>query len=36
MKMENAMNAPCDGTIKEFPYGPGDSVGKDAVMAVIG
>ncbi|MBN1930857.1 MAG: pyruvate carboxylase subunit B [Desulfobacterales bacterium] len=36
MKMENAMTAPCAGTIKEIPYGPGDSVPKDAVLAVIG
>jgi oxaloacetate decarboxylase alpha subunit/pyruvate carboxylase subunit B len=36
MKMENAMTAPCDGTIKAINYGPGDSVPKNAVLAVIG
>ncbi len=36
MKMENAMTAPCDGTIKAVNYGPGDSVPKNAVLAVIG
>ena len=36
MKMENSLNAPCDGTIKQLCCGSGDSVAKDAVLAVIG
>jgi oxaloacetate decarboxylase alpha subunit/pyruvate carboxylase subunit B len=36
MKMENALTAPCDGTIKAINYEKGDSVPKDAVLCVIG
>jgi biotin carboxyl carrier protein len=35
MKMNNNIDAPCDGVIKEIPYSAGDSVGKGAVLAVI-
>ena len=36
MKMENSLTAPCDGTVKSLPCKAGDSVAKDAVLAVIG
>lgn len=36
MKMENNLAAPCDGTVKALTCGAGDSVAKDAVLAVIG
>jgi oxaloacetate decarboxylase alpha subunit/pyruvate carboxylase subunit B len=36
MKMENALTAPVDGTIKAIGYSSGDSVAKDAVLCVIG
>lgn len=36
MKMENSLTAPCDGTVKALTCGNGDSVAKDAVLAVIG
>lgn len=35
MKMENALPAPGDGVIKAINFGSGDSVSKDAVLAVI-
>ena len=36
MKMENNLAAPCDGTVKALSCSSGDSVAKDAVLAVIG
>ncbi|WP_310599264.1 pyruvate carboxylase subunit B [Desulfobulbus sp.] len=36
MKMENNLTAPCDGTVKQLCCGSGDSVAKDALLAVIG
>ena len=36
MKMENALPAPVSGTIKAINFGSGDSVPKNAVLAVIG
>jgi oxaloacetate decarboxylase alpha subunit/pyruvate carboxylase subunit B len=36
MKMENALPAPCSGTIKAIGYKSGDSVAKNAVLAIIG
>ena len=36
MKMENNLSAPCDGTVKALTCGAGDTVAKDAVLAVIG
>lgn len=36
MKMENNLSAPCDGTVKALTCAAGDSVAKDAVLAVIG
>ena len=36
MKMENALAAPCSGTIQAINYKSGDSVGKGDVLAVIG
>jgi len=36
MKMENALQAPADGTIKAINYSSGDSVAKDDVLCVIG
>ncbi len=36
MKMENALPAPADGTIKAINYSSGDSVAKDDVLCVIG
>lgn len=35
MKMENALNAPCDGTVKSIDSASGESVVKGAVLAVI-
>jgi len=36
MKMQNSIPSPVAGTVKSLNLGPGASVGKDAVMAVIG
>ena len=36
MKMENALTAPADGTIKAINFERGDSVSKGAVLCVIG
>lgn len=36
MKMESALPAPIDGTVKELRFKTGDRVAKDAVLAVIG
>ncbi len=36
MKMESALPAPIDGTVKELRCKPGDRVTKDQVLAVIG
>ena len=36
MKMENALPAPASGTIKAIGFKSGDSVPKNAVLAVIG
>ncbi len=36
MKMENALPAPVSGTIKAVNFSSGDSVAKNAVLAVIG
>ena len=36
MKMENALPAPCSGTVKSIGFSSGDSVAKNAVLAVIG
>ncbi|MDX2498170.1 MAG: pyruvate carboxylase subunit B, partial [Desulfobacterales bacterium] len=36
MKMENALQAPADGTIKAINYSSGDSVAKDDVLCVVG
>ena len=36
MKMENALQAPADGTIKAINYSSGDSVAKEDVLCVIG
>jgi len=35
MKMENALVAPCDGTVSGIKFGSGDSVAKGAVLCVI-
>ncbi len=35
MKMENALKAPCDGTVKSIDSASGESVVKGAVLAVI-
>ena len=35
MKMENALNAPVDGKVTSLPCQPGQSVAKDAVLAVV-
>ena len=35
MKMENALTAPCDGTVQGIKFGSGDSVAKGAVLCVI-
>jgi len=36
MKMENALPAPCDGTISAISFASGDSVAKNDVLCVIG
>jgi len=36
MKMENALPAPADGTVKAINFSTGDSVAKDDVLCVIG
>jgi oxaloacetate decarboxylase alpha subunit/pyruvate carboxylase subunit B len=36
MKMENALPAPADGTVKAINFSVGDSVAKDDVLCVIG
>ncbi|MFH1983813.1 MAG: biotin/lipoyl-containing protein, partial [Pseudomonadota bacterium] len=36
MKMENALPAPCDGTIAAVNVKSGDNVAKGAVLVVIG
>ncbi len=36
MKMENALPAPADGTVKAINYSAGDTVSKDDVLSVIG
>ncbi len=36
MKMENALPAPCGGTVKAINYASGDSVSKNDVLLVIG
>jgi oxaloacetate decarboxylase alpha subunit/pyruvate carboxylase subunit B len=36
MKMENALSAPCSGTVQAVNYKSGDSVGKGDVLCVIG
>jgi len=36
MKMENALPAPCSGTIKAIKFNSGDSVAKNDVLCVIG
>ncbi|MFW6241749.1 MAG: biotin/lipoyl-containing protein, partial [Thermodesulfobacteriota bacterium] len=36
MKMENALPAPVDGTVKAINYDSGDSVAKNDVLAIIG
>ncbi len=36
MKMENALSAPCSGTIQAVNYKSGDSVGKGDILCVIG
>lgn len=36
MKMENALPAPCDGTIKAIDFDSGDTITKGAVLCVIG
>ncbi|MFW2365279.1 MAG: pyruvate carboxylase subunit B [Desulforhopalus sp.] len=35
MKMENALTAPCDGTVQGIKFSSGDSVAKGAVLCVI-
>ena len=35
MKMQNSIPSPIDGTIKAIGFGPGDSVAKGAIMAII-
>jgi oxaloacetate decarboxylase alpha subunit/pyruvate carboxylase subunit B len=35
MKMENALPAPANGTIKEINFGVGDSVSKNDVLCII-
>ena len=35
MKMQNNIPSPIDGTIKALNFGPGDSVAKGAIMAII-
>ncbi len=35
MKMENALTAPCDGTVQGIKFASGDSVAKGAVLCII-
>jgi oxaloacetate decarboxylase alpha subunit/pyruvate carboxylase subunit B len=35
MKMENALPAPCDGTVTAIDFESGDSITKGAVLCVI-
>ncbi len=35
MKMENALTAPCDGTVQGIKFASGDTVAKGAVLCVI-
>ena len=35
MKMENTLPAPISGKVKSLPSRPGETVAKDAVLAVI-
>ena len=35
MKMENALAAPCDGTVQGIKFGSGDTVAKGAVLCVV-
>jgi oxaloacetate decarboxylase alpha subunit/pyruvate carboxylase subunit B len=35
MKMENALQAPADGTVKAINFSSGDTVSKDDVLCVI-
>ncbi len=35
MKMENALVAPCDGTVQGIKFGSGDTVAKGAVLCVV-
>ena len=35
MKMENTLPAPIAGTVSSLPLRPGDTVAKDAVLAII-
>lgn len=35
MKMQNTIPAPADGAVKAINFGPGDSVNKDDILAVI-
>ncbi len=35
MKMENTLPSPVDGTVSSLPLRPGDTVAKDAVLAII-
>ena len=36
MKMENALSAPCDGTVQAINFKSGDNVAKGAALCVIG
>jgi pyruvate carboxylase subunit B len=36
MKMENALQAPADGSVKAINFSSGDSVAKDDILCVIG
>jgi biotin carboxyl carrier protein len=35
MKMENTLPSPVDGTVSSLPLRPGDTVAKDALLAII-
>jgi len=35
MKMQNTISAPIDGAVKAINFGPGDSVNKDDILAII-
>jgi pyruvate carboxylase subunit B len=35
MKMQNTISAPIGGVVKAINFGPGDSVGKDDILAII-